>query len=141
MKLWLFLVMATLLQAHLLNHEVTHPKVYSVNLYFAKAGDFSFESYEVYSPQNRDIPYAVGRTDKNGRLFFQPDAMGEWQVKAFSEDGHGTVVKVNVTQISKNEATQRESLLQRLVLGLLAIGAIFGLVYFITKRSKNNAIS
>ncbi len=113
-----------------------------MQFHFASEDDFSFESYEVYSPKESEIPFAVGRTDAKGRLFFMPDTNGTWRVKAFSEDGHGAVVDVNVdAAITKAppapSGNEMQNLLWRLVMGIGAIGVIFTLLYVIVKRREN----
>lgn len=142
MKWLVFVLLSSTLFAHALLHESFKSDVYTVAFHFASEGDFSFESYEVYSPKNSDVPFAVGRTDAKGRVFFLPDTNGTWQVKAFSEDGHGAVVDVNVDATITRAAPapsndDMQTLLLRLVIGIAAIGAIFAMLHFFMKRKEH----
>lgn len=139
MRSVLLLLLSAGLNAHALHHELFQEgRVYGVQLHFASENDFSYENYEVFAPGS-EIPFALGRTDAKGRLFFMPDRNGSWQVKAFSEDGHGSVIDIKVGEtVATAPSRMSESplgLFWRLILGVGAIGGIYALVHlFITRR-------
>ncbi len=141
---WLLLVLiGVTLWGHDLHHTTTHQEAVVVAFTFAQEDDFSFQSFELYAPEKSDIPFAVGRTDAKGRAVFLPDVPGHWTLKVFSEDGHGAVVDVEVSEalaIRTEGVSQQCSLGSRLALGLGALFAIFALLYFIAKRRKNEAL-
>lgn len=137
----LLLLLALGLGAHDLHHEIGRAEAVAVHLSFAQQGDFSFQSYELYSPNNSEIPFAVGRSDALGRVLFIPDAPGRWTLKAFGEEGHGAVVAIDVDEaLHVSDSAPQSSLVQRLALGLGVIAAIFGLLHLIAQRRKNEAL-
>jgi nickel transport protein len=131
---------ASLLFAHDLHHQTQRLEAVVVSFSFAQKDDYSFQPYEIYAPSQSEIPFAVGRTDALGRIIFVPDASGIWTLKSFGEDGHGAVIKVDVDQIKENSDCDKASsvgLIARLLIGLGTLFAIFGVLYFIANRRKN----
>ncbi len=82
--------------SHEVRYSIDFSNAYIINVYYANGTKFSFESYEIYKPGNDKIPYQVGRTNEIGRISFVPDAPGKWQVKVFSDDGHGANFEIDV---------------------------------------------
>ncbi len=83
------LLVSTLVHAHELRRAVSQTDAVVIELTYADGTPFDFEQYEIYSPGG-GAPFQVGRSDAHGRVVFVPDVAGEWRLKAFSEDGHGT---------------------------------------------------
>ena len=140
-----FLLLSVGLYAHALHHELFQEgRVYGVQLHFVSENDFAYENYEVFAPGS-EIPFTLGRTDAKGRLFFMPDRSGSWQVKAFSEDGHGAVIDIEVSaEVAPKQRAPSDSslgLLWRLLLGVGAIGGIFALMHFIITRREHEKTS
>ena len=116
--------------AHDLQHEVgVGEGAISVRLFFSDGNVFSFEACEVYR-QGEEIPFQVGRTDALGRLVFIPDRPGTWQVKVFSEDGHGLDFSLVVGEAGAVEKAGGSPLegYSRLIVGVAVIFGVFGLV-------------
>ncbi len=96
----IFLFFFNFTQAHDLQYTVKKINdVIEVSFYFPDGSKFSYESFEIYK-EGDGVPFQTGRTDKNGRVIFIPDKEGLWIVKVYSEDGHGSIVKVDVNQAS-----------------------------------------
>ena len=81
--------------AHALLHEMVDADALVLKLSFAGGDSPRFESYEILAPGD-GTPFQVGRVNAIGEVSFRPDRPGEWQVKVFTADGHGTVVRVAV---------------------------------------------
>lgn len=81
--------------AHAIDHRVVGSDAKMVEVFYADGRPFEFEEFEVSGPGDRS-PFAIGRTDRLGRVVFAPDRPGEWTVKVWSEDGHGVTTMVNV---------------------------------------------
>lgn len=81
--------------AHALLHEVVDADAVVLKLFFPGGDAPLFESYEIYAPSD-ETPFQVGRVNAVGEVSFHPDRPGEWQVKVFTADGHGTVVRLAV---------------------------------------------
>ncbi len=123
--------------AHSVQYTVNHQKAVVVKIFFADGTPFSYEKFEVYSPDNPKIPYQVGRTDKYGRIVFIPDKVGDWTVKAFSEDGHGIIKKIHIEDLSKVSERQNQfGYLLKIFIGVLIIFLVYGLFYFTVRRKK-----
>jgi len=137
-KLFLPLTFATLLLSHDLSHRVFEQKSVVVEFSFgAGREDFSYQQYEVFK-DGSDIPYMVGRTDKNSRAVFLPDSKGKWIVKAISDDGHGKVVEVDISEnmVLKDSSKSLFEKFQKLFVGVAVILALFLLFKQISKRRK-----
>lgn len=137
MKYLFFVVFfSTLLFSHNLNHTVSREESVVVSFSFAQEDDFSFQNYEVYAPSS-EIPFVVGRTDALSRVSFLPNANGKWRVKAFSQDGHGKIVDIDVDENlkSKIEITSSSTFL-KIVIGLMVLFGIFALLYIKQKDKK-----
>jgi nickel transport protein len=134
---------ASLLVAHDLHHQTQRLEAVVVSFSFAQKDDYSFQPYEIFAPSQDEIPFAVGRTDALGRVAFVPNVSGVWTLKSFGEDGHGGVVKVDVDQVKQSKDCNNASsvgLIARLLIGLATLFAIFGVLYFIANRRKNEEI-
>jgi nickel transport protein len=90
--------------AHELHHSAARGEASIVTLTLADGSAFSYESYELFRP-GEDVPLQVGRTDALGRIVFLPDRPGAWRVKAFSEDGHGLDVTIEVEESGQVRVT------------------------------------
>ncbi|MCF6205581.1 MAG: hypothetical protein L3J47_01620 [Sulfurovum sp.] len=129
------------LHAHNLFHTISYEKAVTVTLSFAEDEKFSYQSYEVYPPDQK-IPFQVGRTDALGRVIFLPNKSGTWKVNLFSEDGHGKIVNIEVKEQSNATKTDtikqtNNSLLVRALVGMGMLFAIFGLLYLIQQRKDH----
>jgi len=108
-----------------------------VSFSYPGAGDFAFESYEVYH-EGEDVPFQVGRTDRQGRLVFVPDRPGKWRIKAFAEDGHGrefsiaTDARGGVQQVGQPMLSRN----LRIAVGVALIFGLFGLVSLFGRRRQ-----
>jgi nickel transport protein len=84
-------------QAHALLHEVVDADTVVVKLSFPGGDAPLFEPYEIYAP-GAETPFQAGRVNALGEVSFRPDQAGEWQLKVFTADGHGTVVQLAVDE-------------------------------------------
>jgi len=92
--------------------------------------------WQVFSPADPRRPHQEGRTDRLGWLSFLPDAPGKWRVRVIEEDGHGLDVLVDAgpSAAALASAAPAGSGWLRPLLGLAAIGAAFGALYFTYRR-------
>lgn len=134
------ILFSAILFAHNLQHTVSYEEAVVVSFSFASEGDFSYQSYEVYAP-GEEIPFQVGRTDSLARVVFLPESKGKWKIKAFSEDGHGKIIEIEVQKsgMGEKKVLKSGSMVGRALLGLLLLLGIFAFIYFIqrTKNEKN----
>jgi nickel transport protein len=124
-------------QAHDLQYTVVGGQAVVIKLFYADNTPFTFEGYEIYR-EGEKLPYQVGRTDKQGRIAFLPDAAGQWQIKAISEDGHGLDFKLTtdaaaVLSGSEKPLFERYS---RIFIGVAFILGLFGALNLYLKRKR-----
>jgi len=134
---FLLLTFASILFSHNLEHSISKGQSVVVSFSFGHKDDFSFQNYEVYAP-NSEMPFAVGRTDALSRVSFLPNSGGKWRVKAFSEDGHGKIVEIEVDEnmLVKLDANTNNTFTKTLI-GIMMLFGIFGLIYIKKKDNKN----
>jgi nickel transport protein len=96
-----------------------------------------------------DLIFQSGRTDRNGRFCFFPDATGDWKVVVDDEIGHRLeiMVAVNDSMRLKSDQQKRESITssfsryERALMGISIIFGISGILFWwkgkrISKRGK-----
>lgn len=81
--------------SHALLHELVEGETLVVRLYYPGEGAPSFEPYELLAPQAQ-APFQTGRVNLNGEVSFRPDRPGRWQLRVFTEDGHGALIELQV---------------------------------------------
>ena len=125
--------------AHSVQYKVSHKNAVVIKIFFPDGTPFSYEKFEIYSPDNTKIPYQVGRTDKYGRIIFIPDKVGNWTIKAFSEDGHGIIDKIYISKLNNMNDYSDSSLdyFFKIVAGILIIFLIYGTLYITIRRKKS----
>ncbi|WP_028949953.1 hypothetical protein [Sulfurihydrogenibium subterraneum] len=128
LSLLLFLTVSVF--AHDLQHSVKKvDDTVVISFYFPDGTKFSYENFEIYRDGEK-IPFQVGRTDALGRVVFVPDKEGNWSVKIFSEDGHGSTVKVSVEKAGY--VSLDEGVFKRYEKVFVGIGLILGIFGFIS---------
>jgi nickel transport protein len=81
--------------SHALLHELVEGETVVVRLYYPGEGAPSFELYELLAPE-AEVPFQTGRVNLNGEVSFRPDRAGRWQLRVFTEDGHGASIDLQV---------------------------------------------
>ena len=125
--------------AHEVHHTIEATGAVAVRLTYADGKPFAYEAFEAY-PEGKDVPRQVGRTDDQGRVVFVPGEAKRWRIKAFSADGHGTDIRIDVPALSASpgaasvdDGPNRASLL---LFGLSILLALFG-AYQLWLRNKS----
>lgn len=134
-------VLAAPAAAHETLHEVVRGKAIAVKAWFADGEVLAYTPYEVWSPADPNIPWQKGRTDRAGWLAFVPDVPGSWRVRVIDETGHGLDLQVDAgaaTPAGGAAPATTLAFVLRPLLGLLAIGAVFA-VLFLRSRRKGRA--
>jgi len=75
--------------------------VVTVEFYYSDKEPMRYAEVLVYSPKDAKIEFQNGRTDRNGRFCFCPDATGTWRMEV--KDGTGHNVKSRVEVIKNSE--------------------------------------
>jgi len=90
----------------------------------------SYARVKISAPGAR-LTFQSGRTDRNGRFCFFPDAKGDWEIIVDDEMGHRLEVMVPVDETMALKSDQKtggrvESSLSRYEKALMGISIIFG---------------
>lgn len=133
----LLLIPSTLL-AHDVRYSVSQQNAYIIDIYYADGTKFAYESYEIYKDGEKTA-YQVGRTDKSGKIAFLPDSPGKWEIKAFSDDGHGVTFNLDVEQGKEFKGNKLGFFERyaRTVFGLGIILIIFSIINIFIRRKKD----
>lgn len=125
-------------RAHDLQYTVVGGQAVVIKLFYADNTPFTFEGYEIYR-EGEKLPYQVGRTDKQGRIAFLPDAAAQWQVKAISEDGHGLDFKLSTDAAAALSGSEKPLFerYSRIFIGVALILGVFGVLNLYLKRRKS----
>ncbi len=123
--------------AHQIQVEIKNEKAVVIRLYYPDGTPFAYEKFEIYSPDNKKIPFQVGRTDKLGRIIFLPNKSGQWRVKAISQDGHGIDKEIYINEnsyVRENNNTRFYYL--KLAVGIFLIVVIYIALNYIFRRKN-----
>ncbi len=135
----LFVLTAASCFAHGVDSSVDQGACVTVSCTFDDGSPMAFETYEIQSPAGGP-PFQVGRTDRLGRVVFVPDREGSWSVKIMGEDGHGSVVAVDVDANLATAGTARNAAplgrSAKLMTGVGVLLGVFGLVSLGMQRRK-----
>jgi len=127
--------------AHETLHEVQRGKAIAVRAHLVDGEPLAYAAYEVHSPADPKLPHQKGRTDRGGWLAFVPDAPGKWRVKVVDDTGHGLDLTVDAAEASGSALAAQgvgpgssTAFVLRLLVGLLAMGAVFAALFFTYRR-------
>jgi nickel transport protein len=114
---------------HQIQMDISNQKSTVIKLYYPDGTPFSYEQFEIYSPDNDKIPFQVGRTDKYGRIVFIPDKVGKWRIKAISQDGHGINREIIIKKgLLADNKSNGDFYFLKIALSILMIIAIYFLL-------------
>jgi nickel transport protein len=130
----LFLAVIFLLPLRLYGHGVTgkvHAGGMVVSAEYDTGEAMSYAKVKVSAP-GAELTFQSGRTDRNGRFCFFPDAAGDWKVVVDDEMGHRLEVFVPVDENLALEASQQsgeagQRPLSRYQKALIGISTLFGI--------------
>lgn len=111
--------------AHGLEYSLEHGTAVVVRTFHPDRRAFSSKAYEIFRV-GEEAPYQNGHTDQEGRIVFLPDRPGTWQIKTYSEDGHGLSITLETDAAHRPSGIQRP-LLERYAQPLVGLGVLFGL--------------
>ncbi len=83
--------------AHGTNYRILDPgAAIAVAFLYSDSRPMRYAEVLVFSPEDEEIEYQNGRTDRNGRFVFYPDAPGKWRIQADDGTGHLESVSVEI---------------------------------------------
>ncbi|NIM65428.1 MAG: hypothetical protein GTO51_05485 [Candidatus Latescibacteria bacterium] len=121
-----------------MKYTVARGDAFVVEIYWGNNTKFSNENYEIYRP-GEEAPFQVGRTNADGRVIFVPDSSGTWRLRAFSDDGHGVDISLEVGENNiliepGKPAFERYS---RFIFGVAVIFGLFGMFSLFYRKRRS----
>lgn len=126
--------------AHEVTHEVVYGRAIAVRARYAGTDPLAYAEYQVFSPADPKIPWAKGRTDRDGWLAFVPAQAGTWRVQVADKSGHGMILSVTAEpppQPERPEGSLGWTL--RLGAALVAVAVVFGGLALAQRRRRARA--
>jgi nickel transport protein len=123
-------------RAHGVDGTVERAEGYCATAQYDDGEPMSYAAVEIKAPDSK-IGFQKGRTDRNGRFMFQPDAPGRWQAVVQDGMGHRLVLDVEVgkdpgAQDKVNAGVSAAGALPGRIGNILTgLGVIFGLCGFL----------
>ena len=123
--------------AHGLHTHYQSEESVTVDFSFEDHTPMAFESYEILPPDD-EVPFQVGRTNRLGQCVFHPDRPGLWQVRVWTEDGHGATVRIEVDEnmLVGTVESHQPSRWSKMIMGLSVLFGVFGVVSLFSRRKK-----
>ncbi len=128
--------------AHGVGYKIVQGGV-GINVYYedVRHSPLSYAEVKVFSPENEEFQQSY--TDKNGTFVFYPTNIGQWRLEINDGMGHGTIVKINVTEEMLNKKvvdivqTKNFSLFQKIIVGLSIIWGTIGILFLILTKKRS----
>lgn len=133
------------LYAHAVNHRQVQGGI-GMEIAYDDGTPMSYSEYKVFSSSDKEREFQQGYTDKNGRLFFCPDAKGAWKIEVNDGLGHGEIIEVTVNEDLKIETREGGSLTRfhKILIGISIIIGLTGIFFYWSARRSikpNNPIT
>ena len=128
--------------AHGTGHRVMEDsKAVAVEFFYSDGQPMQYAAILVFGPQDDEVEYQNGRTDREGRFAFYPTAAGDWRIEVDDGMGHKEVGIIQIRQEVSEAGAPGElrfvhahrhdhSTLLRMVAGLSLILNFFLVFYF-----------
>lgn len=68
--------------------ESPDDKAIVLHFYYTDGSDMAYSEVSIFSPENAEVPYQKGRTDKFGYFSFRPSSQGNWTFKVDDGQAH-----------------------------------------------------
>lgn len=125
---------------------ITEKRGWMVQAVYDDGEAMSYTETEIFhEPQT--LPFQKGRTDRNGRFLFYPDAPGIWRIEVKDEMGHAVILKKEISKAMMTESgaesppepmpsSARTGKLSKALAGVGMISFVSGFFFWVTARKK-----
>lgn len=150
-SMWSLLLFPAPAKAHGTGYRIAGDKqVTTIEAFYSSNEPMAYAEVLIFSPEDKDVEYQNGRTDKNGRFAFYPDIGGTWRVTVSDGMGHKIDAEVQVNKSAgdevKSEAATHQvkglpdtrSKILSIILGLSLIMNLF-LALYLKRRGPRAA--
>ena len=102
----------------------------------------SYCDVSVFAPDDAEVEYQTGITDRNGCFAFVPDASGIWRVTVDDGMGHLVTAEISVDSLGVESLTapRGPDRLSSLIIGISVIFGIFG-IFALLRGSRRTSAS
>ncbi|WP_031479397.1 hypothetical protein [Maridesulfovibrio frigidus] len=120
--------------AHGVSYELLEAsKTITFKTVFSSGEPISYGEVLIFSPEDSEIEYQNGRTDKLGQFSFLPNKNGKWKIEINGGMGHKIFFDIDITdlhgenkiEIQNKPTTFKSSLYMRIALGISLIFNMF----------------
>lgn len=145
MKQSLFLVIIILILgpstalAHGIQYETTRRNAVVFIARYDDGNPMSYARVTVFSPDNKEVEFQNGRSDRTGAFAFVPDRPGTWEIVYDDETGHGFKERIVIQDCEKLTQPSGERHFPRsckLITGISVLWGLTGMFYFLKARQK-----
>lgn len=142
-----FLCFSTMTWAHGVSYEMieTSPSV-TFKSGFSSGEPITYGEVLIYAPDNAEVEFQNGRTDKNGAFSFLPDRAGIWKVEVNGGMGHKLIFDVDITELNEKGLTAHKkknplqaSMTIRVLLGISLIFNLCLAASYLRARQQDTA--
>ena len=127
----------TVIFAHGVQYSVSRENSVIIHASYSTGEPMAYAEIKIYSPEDADIEFQNGRTDRRGVFAFFPDTEGKWTVKADDGAGHGFTAKVDVEEIMDIPLIEGAlTPIQKFIVGLAVAWGFLGFFFYFKSRRQ-----
>lgn len=136
--LMIFLIFQGLI-AHGVDYRLFEGGV-GIKVFYDDGSPMAYVDVTIFSPNDGEVEYQSGLTDKNGQFVFNPDADGTWKVIVNDGLGHGLIKELDLQEGILEEKAPNNALLrwQKIIIGCSLIFGITGFLYGYTIKKQRD---
>ncbi|APF19373.1 hypothetical protein Calab_3677 [Caldithrix abyssi DSM 13497] len=121
--------------AHGVTYHVVRDSAVIVKLEYKSGEPISYAKIKIFAPDNDEVEYQNGRTDRNGCFAFVPDQEGVWAIKVDDGTGHGINKKITINRGATIEShSHHESDRNNYIGAFGVLMAVTGLLFYWKSR-------
>ena len=139
--LLIFLFFILLFSTQLISHGIDHIEINGgtgVEAKYENGNPVAGVNVKVFSPNESEVPFQQGSSDRNGRFMFRPDTPGDWTVIFNDGTGHGFKTKIHIdtsnTTVKKPVRKEHFPLLYKIITGISVLFGLTGLLLLFTTK-------
>ena len=141
MLIWAILAV-TIAAGNVLAHSVsssitTENSLPVATFHYADGNALSYAEVKVWAPDDDQVEFQNGRTDKNGRFSFAPDKEGLWRIEINDGLGHAATAEYEAKKVVKITQSPQGTENHILLYAIFGVSLIFNLAFIIQKIKKS----
>lgn len=126
--------------AHGTQYRVLGQSETLVGFAYTDGEPMAFAAFTLFGPADGAVPVRSGRTDRQGRVGFVPDAPGTWRIEVRDAEGHAVRAELTAYGGQAVPAAAWPTWLGAVSVSLNAVGAALLLQALLDRRRKPRAL-